>query len=78
MGGGSLNHFKFGIFVGRFQSDGAASMAVKGLKMHFLVEFMYIALTRMPGDIVTVGDFRSLLLCPLLSCINFTCDVSEH
>ena len=30
-GGKSLNDFKFGSFIGRFQSDGAASMAVKGL-----------------------------------------------
>ena len=29
--GGSLNEFRFGTFVGRFPSDGAASMAVKGL-----------------------------------------------
>ena len=27
----SLNDFKFGTFIGRFPSDGAASMAVKGL-----------------------------------------------
>ena len=27
----SLNDFKFVIFIGRFPSDGAASMAVKGL-----------------------------------------------
>ena len=26
-----LNNFTFGAFIGRFQSDGAASMAVKGL-----------------------------------------------
>ena len=31
-GGGSLNGFKFGTSVGRFPSDGAANMAVKGLK----------------------------------------------
>ena len=29
-GGGGLNGFKFAIFIGRFRSDGAASMAVKG------------------------------------------------
>ena len=29
-----LNDFKFGTFVDRFQSDGAASMAVKGLKLN--------------------------------------------
>ena len=28
-----LNDFKFGIFIGRFESDGAASMAVKGLRL---------------------------------------------
>ena len=28
----SLNGFKFGTFIGRFPSDGEASMAVKGLK----------------------------------------------
>ena len=28
-----LNDFKFGTFVGRFWSDGAASMAVKGLRL---------------------------------------------
>ena len=33
-GGGNRNDFKFGTFVGRFWSDGAASMAVKGLKEH--------------------------------------------
>ena len=27
----SLSDFRFGTFIGRFQSDGAASMAVKGL-----------------------------------------------
>ena len=31
----SLNDFKFGTFAGRFPSDGAASMAVKGLKRTF-------------------------------------------
>ena len=31
-GGGGLNDFKFGTVIGRFPSDGAASMAVKGLK----------------------------------------------
>ena len=30
-GGKSLNDFKFGTSVGRFSSEGAASMAVKGL-----------------------------------------------
>ena len=30
--GGSLNDFSFGTFIGRFQSDGAEIMAVKGLK----------------------------------------------
>ena len=28
----TLNYFKFGTFTGRFSSDGAGSMAVKGLK----------------------------------------------
>ena len=28
-----LNDLKFGIFIGRFPSDGAASMAVKGLRV---------------------------------------------
>ena len=28
---GGLNYFKFGTFIGRFLSDGAASTAVKGL-----------------------------------------------
>ena len=31
-GGKGLNNFKFDTFSGRFPSDGAASMAVKGLK----------------------------------------------
>ena len=31
-GGESLRGFKFGTFVGRFLSDGAASMAVEGLR----------------------------------------------
>ena len=30
-GGKGLSNFKFGPFIGRFQIDGAASMAVKGL-----------------------------------------------
>ena len=29
---GSFSDFKFGTFVGRFSSDGVASMAVKGLR----------------------------------------------
>ena len=32
-GGKSLNDFKFGTFIGRFPSDGAASMAEKGLRV---------------------------------------------
>ena len=31
----SLNNFKFGLFIGRFPSDEAASMAVKGLNYVF-------------------------------------------
>ena len=31
VGGGGLNDFKFGTFIGRFLSDDATSMAVKGL-----------------------------------------------
>ena len=31
-GAKTLNSFKFGSAIGRFPSDGAASMAVKGLK----------------------------------------------
>ena len=30
-GGGDLTDFKFGTFIGRFPSDGAAGIAVKGL-----------------------------------------------
>ena len=30
-GGGGLTDFKFGTFIGRFPSDGAAGIAVKGL-----------------------------------------------
>ena len=30
-GGGGLNDFKSGTFIGRFPSDGAASTAAKGL-----------------------------------------------
>ena len=30
----SLNIFEFGIFIGRFQSDGTAAMVVKGLRSH--------------------------------------------
>ena len=33
----SLNDFKFATFIGRFPSDGAASMAVKGLMFHLTV-----------------------------------------
>ena len=32
-GGGSLNDFKFGTSSGRFPSDGARNMAVKGLNL---------------------------------------------
>ena len=32
-GGGKLNDFKFVTFIGLFQSDGAESMAVKGLNV---------------------------------------------
>ena len=31
--GGGINDFKFGTFIGRFKSDGAASVAVKGLNV---------------------------------------------
>ena len=34
MGKSHLNDFVFGIFIGRFASDGAAIMAVKGLREH--------------------------------------------
>ena len=30
--GKSLNDFKFGVFIGCFSNDGAASMAMKGFK----------------------------------------------
>ena len=33
----SLNDFRFHTFVGRFQSDGAATMAVKGLRQKYQV-----------------------------------------
>ena len=32
-----LNDFKFATFIGRFPSEGAASMAVKGLMFHLIV-----------------------------------------
>ena len=32
-----LNDFKFATFIGRFPSDGAASMAVKGLNCMFFI-----------------------------------------
>ena len=34
-GGKGRNDFKFGTFVGRFSSDGAANLAVKGLKVEW-------------------------------------------
>ena len=34
-GGRGVTDFKFGTFIGRFQSDGASSMAVKGLNWYF-------------------------------------------
>ena len=34
-GGTGLSDFKFGTFIGGFPSDGAASMAVKGLKSYY-------------------------------------------
>ena len=41
-GGGGLNDFKLGIFFARFQSDGAASMAVKGLiKIKFEKKYIF-------------------------------------
>ena len=41
-GGGGLNDFKLGIFIARFQSDGAASMAVKGLiKIKFEKKYIF-------------------------------------
>ena len=30
---GGCNDIRLGTFIGRFQSDGAASMAIKGLKL---------------------------------------------
>ena len=33
-GGGGLNDLKFGAFIGRFLSDGMASIAVTGLKFY--------------------------------------------
>ena len=42
----SLNGFKFGTFIGRFLSDGAASVAVKGLKTQELsntIQYNFIA-----------------------------------
>ena len=61
-----LNGFRFGTFVGRFLSDGATGMAVKGLNkfnqrpstfcivFHFedvpQVEFIYLVFTCMPGE----------------------------
>ena len=33
-GGGALNDFKFGTFIGHFPNEGVASMAVKGLKKY--------------------------------------------
>ena len=38
VGGGRVNDFKFGTFVGRFKSDGAATVAVKGLNVVHLWE----------------------------------------
>ena len=35
VGGGCLNGFRFGTFIGRFPSDGAARMAVKGLIINY-------------------------------------------
>ena len=40
-----LNDFKFGTFTGRFPSDGAASMAVKGLIEAFRTSLCMQALT---------------------------------
>ena len=37
-----FNDFKFGTFLGRFPSDGAGSIAVKGLS--FLYIFFYVSL----------------------------------
>ena len=36
-GGGSLHDFKFGTSTGRFPSEGAAAMAVKGLTPSWLL-----------------------------------------
>ena len=39
----SRNGFKFGTFIGCFQSDGTASMAVKGVNLMSLLSFHYVA-----------------------------------
>ena len=39
----SLNDLKFGIFISRFPSDGAASLAVKGLIDLLLLLLSYLA-----------------------------------
>ena len=50
--GESLNDFKFGTFVGRFSSDGAACMAVKELTAASYVELLLaFSLHRFVGNI---------------------------
>ena len=39
--GGCLNGFKFGTFIGRFPSDGAARMAVKGLIFNYYYYYLF-------------------------------------
>ena len=63
-GWGSFNDFKFGTFIGHFQSDAAACMAVKGLSYmcldlvssanspcfnFFLFFFFFLSLSRTPS-----------------------------
>jgi len=43
----SLNGFKFGTFIGHFPSDGAASIAVKGLNINYMCVFLSLSL---PGN----------------------------
>ena len=73
----SLNSFKFGTFIGRFPSDGAASMTVKGLMADTLKDLAShnaciftsslnnVSSTIMPyQDIVILGSSLNKWHCP--------------
>ena len=79
--GQGLNDFKFGTFLGRFWSDGAASMAVKGLRARFWIPTEVVYLPRYsvvtwpePDETVAVSvhvlctPYDHVSVCSVISC----------